>query len=159
MLFNHPIVQTFVQNKLIYEPFYSNGQSGRYIREVCPALDLFHEPVDFFDQIHHLDPQSTVVVSNPPYSKKQEILKTLLDLDMPFCLLFPLNVIGRKFFIKLMEGKEEHLQILIPKQSIRFEQMNGQLIRSGPISFVGCWICYNPIQVSRFNPHSNLVYI
>lgn len=41
-----------------------------------------------------------IIVSNPPFSKKDEILKRLYELDKPFAILLPLNSLQRKSIIE-----------------------------------------------------------
>ena len=58
------------KDKVIWEPFYGNGKSGEYLREL--GYNVIHEKIDFFE-----NNLGDIVVSNPPYSKAKEILKRL----------------------------------------------------------------------------------
>jgi methylase of polypeptide subunit release factors len=44
---------------------------------------VIHEPIDFFANTHLGD----LIVSNPPFTKKKEVLETLLRINKPFILL------------------------------------------------------------------------
>ena len=72
-------VQSFVErgNKVIFSHI-ENGEDF-----------FFYEPKEHYD----------LIVSNPPFSKKDEVLKRLYELDKPFAVLLPTNSIqGKKRF-------------------------------------------------------------
>lgn len=50
-------------------------------------------------------PDVDCVVSNPPFSKKTEILKRLFELDLPFALILPLNTLQSKGRVDLFIEK------------------------------------------------------
>lgn len=53
--------------------------------------DFFeYEPIGKYD----------IIVSNPPFSKKDKVLKRLYELDKPFAILFPLNGLQRKGIVE-----------------------------------------------------------
>uniref|UniRef100_A0A6C0HPW4 Methyltransferase n=1 Tax=viral metagenome TaxID=1070528 RepID=A0A6C0HPW4_9ZZZZ len=118
------------KNKIIYEPFYSNGSSGRYLRELG-CINVIHDNVDFFTNSYSYD----VIVSNPPFSHKQRIFKELERLDKPFILLLPVSVITKQFY-RYFSNK---CGLIIPPNRIQFEKNNVPLSR--------CWfdcifVCY-----------------
>jgi len=118
------------KNKVIYEPFYSNGSSGRYLREIG-CENVIHENIDFFNNNFDYD----VIVSNPPYSHKQRIFKELERLDKPFILLLPVSTITKQFYHYF----SKKCALIIPCNRIQFEKNNVPLSR--------CWfdcifICY-----------------
>lgn len=76
-------VQTFKQNgnKVIY----SHLNAGQ---------DFFkYQPNEHYD----------VIISNPPFSLKDEVLERLYSLGKPFCILLPANSIQSKRRVKLFE--------------------------------------------------------
>ena len=68
------IKQFIPTDKVIYEPFYGDGKSGEYLRQL--GFTVIHEPIDFFE-----NDLGDIIVSNPPFSKTKDILKRLKDLD------------------------------------------------------------------------------
>jgi hypothetical protein len=109
-------IQHFIpKDKIIWEGFYGDGASGRYLEEL--GFNVFHEPIDFFtEEPLHWDIQ----ISNPPYSKTKEIMHKLLEYDKPFILLMPSSKINTSY---MREWKDKHLQIIIPRKRIHFEKL------------------------------------
>ena len=64
---------------------------------------LVYEPEDY-----------DIIVSNPPYSIKMEVLARLQCLDKPFAMLMPLNILSYHF-------TDKDLQLLIPNKRVSFD--------------------------------------
>jgi hypothetical protein len=106
-------------DKVIYEPFYGDGKSGEYLRQL--GFTVIHEPINFFE-----NDLGDIIVSNPPFSKSKDILKRLKDLDKPFILILPSSKINTSYFRELFGG-DKKLQIIIPRKRIHFEKhINGE---------------------------------
>ena len=56
------------KDKIIWEAFYGNGESGKYLKEKM-NLNIIHEEIDFFDD--NTLPEFDMIVSNPPFSKSK----------------------------------------------------------------------------------------
>ena len=106
------IAHLIPRNKVIYEPFYGDGRSGQYFREL--GFDCIHEPIDFFE-----NDMGEIIVSNPPFSKTKEILKRLAILDKPFILILPSSKINTSY---MREWRTKGIQIIIPRKRIHFEK-------------------------------------
>ena len=104
------IRQHIPKDKKIWEPFYGDGVSGTVLESL--GCDVIHEPVDFF----HND-LGQLIVSNPPFSKKREVLTRLKMLDKPFILLCPASMLCTKYVYELFANE---LQIIIPPKRINF---------------------------------------
>lgn len=113
------IQQYIAKDKMIWEAFYGDGTSGKYLTEL--GFNVFHEPIDFFEEEpSHWD----MIVSNPPFSKVKEIMTRLMILDKPFILIMPSSKINTSYF---RSWKDKHLQIIIPLKRIQFEkQLDGK---------------------------------
>ena len=104
-------------DKVIWEAFYGDGNSGNYLTEL--GFNIIHEPIDFFE-----NNLGDIIVSNPPFSKIKEILNRLEELDKPFILILPSSKINTSYFRK---WKDKNIQIIIPRKRIHFEkQINGE---------------------------------
>ena len=104
----------------IWEPFYLDGKSGNYLKEL--GYDVIHEPIDFFE-----NNLGDLVVSNPPFSKSKEVLTRLVQLNKPFILILPSSKINTQYVRNLFKDKKDKLQIIIPKKRIHFEkQIDGK---------------------------------
>ena len=60
------IKQYIPKDKVIWEAFYGNGESGNYLREM--GFNVIHEEVDFFE-----NDLGEVIVSNPPFSESKKL--------------------------------------------------------------------------------------
>ena len=102
------IQQYIPKDKVIYEPFYGDGKIGQYLREL--GFHVIHEPIDFFE-----NDLGEIIVSNPPFSMKQEIFTRLKKLDKPFIIvMFPI-VLSCKWFLDIFDD----IQIIIPKTRVK----------------------------------------
>jgi len=109
------------KDKLIWEAFYGNGESGNYLTEL--GFNVIHEDIDFFN--NDTLPEYDIIVSNPPFSQSKEVMKRLSKLDTPFILIMPSSKINTGYFREYFMNKE--LQIIIPKKRIHFTKLvNGK---------------------------------
>jgi hypothetical protein len=105
------------RDKIIWEPFYGDGKSGEYLREM--GFDVIHEDLDFFEH-----DKGQVVVSNPPFTLAKDILTRLKELKKPFILILPSSKINTLYFRELFV--EGGIQLIIPKKRIQFlKTVNG----------------------------------
>lgn len=105
-------IQDFIpKDKVIWEPFYGDGQSGEDLRKL--GFEVIHLQEDFFN-----NNKGDIVVSNPPFSNKKQVIERLVELDKPFILLMPVSVLCYKYS-KILDGD---LQIIIPPKRIRFKR-------------------------------------
>ena len=120
-------------DKVIWEPFYGDGKSGEYLREL--GFEVIHEPIDFFQ-----NNIGEIIVSNPPFSLTKQILKQLLIIDKPFILLLPSAKINTSYF---REWKDKNLQIIIPRKRIQFTKiLNGENKKENKCNFDCFYYCY-----------------
>lgn len=116
------------REKVIWEAFYGDGKSGEYLREL--GLDVIHEQIDFFK-----NDLGDIVVSNPPFSMKMEVLRRLKELNKPFMLVLPASTLGTKTLQKLFPD----IQIIIPNGRISFIKNGNQSSSVWFASFIYCW--------------------
>lgn len=112
-------IQQFIpKDKIIWEAFYGDGQSGKYLTEL--GFNVYHEPIDFFTE----EPLNwDIIVSNPPFSLSKQVMHKLLEYDKPFILIMPSSKINTSY---MREWKDKNLQIIIPRKRIHFQkQVNG----------------------------------
>tara|TARA_R110002049_G_scaffold195108_1_gene364177 strand:+ start:194 stop:691 length:498 start_codon:yes stop_codon:yes gene_type:complete len=104
------VAEYIPQDKTIWEAFYGDGESGKYLTEL--GFNVIHEPVDFFE-----NNLGDMIVSNPPFSQSKQVMNRLLELDKPFMLIFPQNKINTSYF---RLWKDKNIQIIIPRKRIQF---------------------------------------
>ena len=80
------------------------------------------------------------IISNPPFSIKDDILKRLNELNKPFAILMPLNVLqGQKRFKYL-----QNIQALIFDKRIDYlKENNGKKEIQKGVSFASIYLCKN----------------
>lgn len=100
-------------DKTIWEPFYCDGKSGEIMRDM--GYNVIHRKEDFFENNH-----GDIVVSNPPYSMKRQVLERLIRLDKPFILLMPLATLACRYMRALVG---DSIQLIIPPKRIEFIKM------------------------------------
>ena len=106
------------KNKIIWEAFYGDGKSGEYLQKL--GFDVIHNQSDFFK-----NDEGEIIVSNPPFSIKKEVLTRLKELDKPFILILPASTITTQYIRELF--KDNKLQIIIPRRRIHFDKkINGE---------------------------------
>ena len=80
------------KDKVIWEPFMGNGDSGEYLRELG-CQEVIHLDEDFFETN-----KGEVIVTNPPFSQSKAVMKRLRELDKPFILIMPSSKICTSYF-------------------------------------------------------------
>tara|TARA_R110000796_G_scaffold20508_1_gene60932 strand:+ start:287 stop:787 length:501 start_codon:yes stop_codon:yes gene_type:complete len=119
------------KDKVIWESFWGDGQSGKYLQEL--GFTVEHHDIDFYENpVFHYD----LLISNPPYSNKPKLFKRLAELDKSFMMLLPVSTISKKFLKTYFKDK---IQIVVPSKRIHF-------VKAGEHSkscwFDTVWICY-----------------
>jgi hypothetical protein len=90
---------------------------------------------DFFE---YQEPQGEIVVSNPPFSKRDMILKRLYEWDIPFALIINFNgLFDSKKRVDIF--KEHKVEMLIPKGRMRFKQKDKGELNSP--NFQSIYVC------------------
>ena len=118
------------KDKIIWECFFGDGQSGEYLREL--GFEVIHEEIDFFD-----NNKGDILISNPPFSIVPKILDRLFIIDKPFIMILPASKICTNYFRKY---KDKKLQIIIPRRRIQFIKNNCLTNRC---NFDCYYYCYN----------------
>lgn len=120
------------KDKVIWEAFYGDGNSGRILQEL--GFNVIHKDVDFFT--HN---EGEAIVSNPPFAKVKQIMNRLYELDKPFILLMPCSKITTQYF-KQFKNK---IQIIIPPKRIHFKKLvDGEEVESKGANFDCFYYCY-----------------
>lgn len=106
------------KDKVIWEAFYGNGESGDYLTEL--GFNTIHEDIDFFE-----NDLGECIVSNPPFSLSKEVLTRCKELGKPFIMIMPCSKINTQYFRNLFA--DEGIQIIIPRKRIHFVKLvNGE---------------------------------
>lgn len=118
-------------DKKIWEPFYSpDSTSGDYM--ISKGYDVIWRKEDFFE----VDYPDRIIITNPPFSKKKQILEKLFNNDYAFMILLPMNCLFRVYFQKYLDK----VQIIIPNRRINFIKKDLGLQKN--INLECVWICH-----------------
>ena len=129
-------------DKKIWAPFYGDGKQKEYFEEL--GFDIIHEDEDFFK-----NNKGEIIIDNPPFSKKKEILIRLKELEKPFILICPSMMLGYKYF---QDSFKNHMQIIIPSKRINFRHINSERKNYSP-PFASFYFCY------KMNLPKDLIFI
>ena len=127
------IQQYIPKDKVIWEAFYGNGESGSDLSDM--GFDVIHKDIDFFE-----NNEGDIIVSNPPFSEAKKIMPRLRELDKPFILIMPSAKINTGYIRENFKDTEDHLQIIIPRKRIQFIK-NGNEIQN-KCNFDCFYYCY-----------------
>ena len=105
------------KDKVIWEPFFGDGQSGEHLRELG-CQEVIHENIDFYEH-----DRGEVIVSNPPFSDTKRIMKRLKELGKPFILIMPCSKLTTQYVRETFMDSEDPLQIVIPRKRVQFIKM------------------------------------
>ena len=131
------ITHLIPKDKIIWEPFYGDGKSGEYLRELC-CKEVIHEPIDFFE-----NNCGEIIISNPPFSHSKAVMNRLKELDKPFIIIMPSAKINTSYFRE--NYMNSGLQIIIPRKRIHFsKQIDGELVEGwkNACNFDCFYYCY-----------------
>jgi len=125
------------KDKVIWEPFYCNGSSGKFLEEL--GFTVIHRPNEDFFENNHGD----IIVSNPPFSKKKEVLEQLKKINKPFVLILPHFTLTTQYFQDLFF--KDKIQIIVPRRRINFVKIvDGKPLDSKTSCSFDClYFCYN----------------
>lgn len=129
--FNTPIyiwkeIEKYIpRDKKIWSPFYFDGDHK--LKEL--GFNIIHEEKDFFTYT----PEYDIIVDNPPFSIKKQLLIRLLEIDKPFILIMPVSTLCYQYF---REYKDK-IQILVPSKRYQFIPE-----KKSSASFDCLWYCY-----------------
>lgn len=124
-------IRHFIPKRVIWEAFYGDGSSGRHLQEM--GFDVIHRDVNFFTS-----DLGEVIVSNPPFTIKKEVLRRLKELDKPFIIICPISMICRGYFIETFGGS---IQLIIPRKRIEFRKIGGS-DQTNRCAFDSAFFCY-----------------
>ena len=132
------------KDKVVWEPFYGDGKSGEFLRQLGCKEVIHKQNEDFF-----LCDKGDIAVSNPPYSVKKEVLTWLRELGKPFILLLPTATQHTNYFQDLF-GSE--MQFIYPKGRIHYcKPHSGEVVKG--CSFDSVYFCW------KMNLPTAIVYL
>lgn len=135
-----PIVKYIPKDKVIWCPF-DKEWSAFYQTFIMNGYNVIRTHLDDGFNFFTFEPEYyDVIISNPPYNIKDDILRRLYQLNKPFAMLLPMNSLqGRSRYELFQNG----IQLLSFDQRIGFHNMNSmdKTIEGSP--FATAYFCRN----------------
>jgi hypothetical protein len=127
------ILKPFLKEKcIIWECAWGKGSLAKHMEE--EGFIVVGENRDFLIS-DELD--CSYIITNPPYSLKEEFLKRAYEIGKPFALLMPLTALEGKKRGALY--KRYGIQLIIPNKRFNFETPSGKGSGSW---FATAWFCF-----------------
>ena len=129
-------ISKYIPNdKVIWEPFSNNSEfeGPAYLKSICK--EVITKTGDFFERN-----EGEVIITNPPFSIKKDVLERLKLLDKPFILILPTLAIQTKYMKKIFN---DDLQVIMPTKKMFFYKLiNGEQKKYDKLSYYCCYVCY-----------------
>lgn len=130
----NPLLTFLKKEWVVWECAYGGGNLAKHLEELGFKVKGA-KSINFLDCDCPL--ACDIIITNPPYSKKEEFLKKAYGLGKPFAFLMPLTTLEGKKRGELF--KKYGIQIIIPNRRINFITPSGQ---GGGAWFQTAWFCY-----------------
>jgi hypothetical protein len=130
-----PLLPYLNKESTILDCAYGSGMLAEHFKKYgfnCIGNNTFNF---LLDEI----PQVDIIITNPPYSLKDDFLKRAFEVGKPFAFLLPLTTLEG-----IKRGKmfsENDIQILIPNRRFNFANPEGRKTK-GSCWFATAWFCY-----------------
>lgn len=135
----------------LWMPFYATGKCARDMARLG-FVNVIHNKVDFFKCIP--PPPRYLLVDNPPFSMKRQILQRLVGLKRSFILILPLPTLGTRYMSNIMKEEGRDFKVIIPPSRMRFSGKKA----SPPFACV--YLCYRCAALFPQEQQSNqLIYM
>ena len=134
-----PIIKYIKPGSIVWCPF--DTSDSAYVEELNAAgFTVIYSHIDNGQNFFEYEPDEyDVIISNPPFSIKDDILRRLDELDKPYAMLMPLPALqGQKRF-KYLKGSQA---LIFDKRINYFKDRQTKEIQKG-ISFASIYICKN----------------
>lgn len=126
----------------IWEPFVGiSNRSTKIYKQL--GYTVYETTCDFFTIDKwpvNKQGNAMILVSNPPFSRKFEVLDRLFEFKQPFMLLLPSWVYGSATVKKMIKKHGVDIQLVIPNMRTHYYNTEGQQIRK--TAFDSVYIAY-----------------
>jgi len=126
------------QNKIVWCPF--DTKESNFVKILKKHnFNVVYSHLENDQDFFKYEPKYwDLIVSNPPWSIKDKVLKRCYQLNKPFALILPIHAISGKFRYSLF--KKNKLQLLTSQNRICFE---GVASKNNRPPFESAYFCYN----------------
>jgi hypothetical protein len=143
------LITSFIPNEfLIWEPFYKSGMAANILIEL--GFNVKHSKRDFFDR---KTINCDLILTNPPYSIKKEVIEHLFTFKKPFAILVPLATISCQYFMNALKKYHMSYKMIVPNRRISYMKEGSRIRGAG---FDTVWIC---VDMDAFLPEEQIIYL
>lgn len=133
-----PLLKYLDKNAVVWCPF--DFENSEYVKVLkANGNKVIYSHIDNGENFFFYEPQEEydVIISNPPFSCKDDVLKRLCELNKPFAMLFPVQTLqGQKRFKYLKD-----IQYLGFDKRINFYMDKSMKEIQKGCSFASCYLC------------------
>lgn len=113
---------------VLWEPFRRDGSRNDPYALLPHRNQVVRTSTNFFDT--PMPEGVTAVITNPPFSKKAEVMRRLVELGntrphFRFALILPTIVMQRVYFDRILRMQPRQWEILMPNNTVRFLRDDG----------------------------------
>tara|TARA_R110000782_G_scaffold50449_1_gene109367 strand:- start:102 stop:596 length:495 start_codon:yes stop_codon:yes gene_type:complete len=122
------------KDKIVWEPF-SNGEfeGVDYLKSI--TKELVSKTGNFFE-----NNEGDIIITNPPFSIKKEVLERVKELDKPFIMILPTLSLQTKYMKRIFG---DNIQVIMPTNKIFFYKwIDGKKVKYDKLSYYCCYVCY-----------------
>ena len=101
-------VDGFPRDLIVWEPFHCHGRSKIYLEDL--GFQVIETKTNFFAK--ELPAGVDVIVTNPPFSKAEEVLDRLCCFPVPSLILLPSQMLRMPWFWRTVKGKNVSLDVM-----------------------------------------------
>ena len=133
----YPLLPYLKKEQVIWDCAFGSGRLAKHFKKYGFKVVGFNN-LDFLEEVGN-DVRNLpfdIIITNPPYSFKDNFLEKAFKIGKPFAFLLPLSALGAQKRVKMY--KEYGIQLIVPDKRINFE------IPSGKKSnwFHTAWFCW-----------------
>jgi len=127
-------------NDVVWEPFAAPSDAAARVMR-AEGVRVVSRTGDFF-AVDTAPAGTTLIVSNPPFSRKREVLQRLVRdfADVPCVLVLPLATLGTAYFSALFGALRRPWQVVVPPARIRYCDARGAQVAGSP-TFHSVFLC------------------
>lgn len=133
-----PILKYLPKDKIIWCP--CDTENSEYVKVLKEnGYNVVYSHIDYGQDYFKYEPEKwDIMVTNPFYTGKKEVVQRALDFGKPFALLLPLTWLNDSAPVKLFSEKD--LQLLMFDKRIKF--INNGIVQN-KITFKTAYYCWN----------------
>lgn len=138
-------IQQFIEkinlskDKVVWCPF--DDENSNFVKVlVGGGYKVIHSHILKGQNFYTWEPQEhyDIIISNPPFKGKVNLIKRVLELGKPFAFIFGIQCFNSSNFTELLaDSRIKNLQIIFLKERLRFIKDGVVLPRP---NFASCWI-------------------